>query len=485
MVTRPSRRGRRADAGPPAVPEPDSGDRWGHAVVIGAGFTGLLAARVLAGRFARVTLLERDRLAPGTTHRSGLPQGRHPHGLLARGAAIVEELFPGIRAELAGRGAPVFDFGAGFATRLPHGWAPRGALGVEVQSLDLTTLESALCDRIRAEPAVRIRDGFLAQALELSADRSRAVAVTGRDRDDPGHTPVRIDADLIVDATGRASRLPGWLAAAGLPRPQRRRVASPLVYSSRMYELPNHAAPEWLVSFEMTFPPLVRRGGAAVTVDRGHRLVSVIAPAGELPPPRAEAALREFAGTLHNPHFAHVMEHGRPVTPVYRCPVGGNQWIRYHRLRRFPDRLLVLGDAFCAFNPVYGQGLTVAALQAHLLGLLLRRADDPAGVARRFQRQAARIVLFPWLTATAADQGWSRTGPGPALSCVRAFLHLVVRRVPGDPALYAEFARVQNMLASPLRLLRPSLLIRLLRPRGTAAAGAPPGLDEAAGHSPG
>lgn len=475
MVTRPSRRGRRADAGPRAVPVPDSGDHWGHAVVIGAGFTGLLAARVLAGRFARVTLLERDRLTPGTTHRSGLPQGRHPHGLLARGAAVVEELFPGIRAELAGRGAPVFDFGAGFATRLPHGWAPRGALGVEVQSLDLTALESALCDRIRAEPAVRIRDGFLAEALELSADRSRAVAVTGRDRDDPGHTPVRIDADLIVDASGRASRLPGWLAAAGLPRPEPRRVASPLVYSSRMYELPDHAAPEWLVSFEMTFPPLVRRGGAAVTVDCGHRLVSVIAPAGELPPPRAEAALREFAGTLHNPHFAHVMEHGRPVTPVYRCPVGGNQWIRYHRLRRFPDRLLVLGDAFCAFNPVYGQGLTVAALQAHRLGLLLRRADGPAGVARRFQRQAAGIVLFPWLTATAADQGWSRTGPGPAVSSVRAFLHLVLRRAPGDPALYAEFARVQNMLTSPLRLLRPSLLVRLLRPRGAAAAGAPPG----------
>ncbi|MEU8825768.1 FAD-dependent oxidoreductase [Streptomyces sp. NPDC048636] len=450
---------------------------WGHAVVIGAGFTGLLAARVLSARFARVTVVERDRLPPGTTHRSGLPQGRHPHGLLARGADIVEELFPGIRGDLAARGAPVFDFGSGFATRLPHGWAPRATVGVEAQSFDLTALESALCDRVRALPQVRFRDGFAVEGLELSADRRRAVAVLGRGRgcDDPDRAPVRIGADLVVDAGGRTSRLPAWLAAAGLPRPEERRVASPLVYSSRMYELPEGEAPEWLVSFEMTFPPLVSRGGAAITVDGTHRLVSLVAPAGQLPPPRDDAALREFAGSLRNPHFADVMTHSRPTTPAYRCPVGGNHWIRYHRLRRCPDRLLVLGDAFCAFNPVYGQGLTVAALQARLLGRLLAGAAAPAGIARRFQRHAARIVLFPWLTATAADQGWSAAPPPPVARCVRRFLDTVMRRAPENPVLYAHFVRVQNMLVSPLVLLRPSLLRHLLRrtPRagGEARAG--------------
>ncbi|MFQ3563039.1 FAD-dependent oxidoreductase [Streptomyces gramineus] len=446
---------------------------WGHAVVIGAGFTGLLAARVLSRRFARVTLVERDRLAPGTTHRSGLPQGRHPHGLLARGAAVVEELFPGMRNELAARGAPVFDFGEGFATLLPHGWAPRASVGVKVQALDLTALESALCDRIRAEPAVSVRDGFVVEGIRLSPDRARAVAVVGHDRDDPGRTQVVIEADLLVDAAGRASRLPAWLTAAGLPQPTVRRVGSPLVYSSRMYELPAGTAPEWLVSFEMTYPPLVRRGGAAVTVAGRHRLVSVIAPAGELPPPRDEAALRELAGGLRSSHFAHVMANGRPVTPVYRCPVGGNRWLRYHRLGELPDRLLVLGDAFCAYNPVYGQGLTVAALQAQHMGRILRRADGPAGLARRVQRRAAGVALFPWLTATAADRGWDRSRAGLGLSCLRLFLGAVLRRVPGDPALYARFARVQNMLDSPFGLLRPAVLLRLLRPARPARDGGP------------
>ncbi|MFE8977730.1 FAD-dependent oxidoreductase [Streptomyces cyaneofuscatus] len=215
-------------------------------MVIGAGFTGLLTARVLAGHFDRVTVLERDELPIGAAHRSGLPQARHPHGMLARGARIVEDLFPGVRAELAAQGAPAFDFGAGFATRLPYGWAPRRPVGIEVQSFDLTHVEAVLRARVRHLPRVALLDGFTVEGLHLSADRRRAAGVTGHRRADPGRTPVRIEADLTVDATGRRSRLPGWLTAAGLPSPRRLEVPSPLVYSSRMYELTGDQVPDWL-----------------------------------------------------------------------------------------------------------------------------------------------------------------------------------------------------------------------------------------------
>ncbi|WP_411113730.1 NAD(P)/FAD-dependent oxidoreductase [Streptomyces sp. 029-5] len=441
---------------------------WGHAVVIGAGFTGLLTARVLAERFDRVTVLERDKLPSGAGHRSGLPQARHPHGLLARGARIVEDLFPGVRAELATQGAPVFDFGAGFATRLPYGWAPRRSVGIEVQSFDLTDLEAVLRARVRALPGVRVQDGFVVEGLHLSADRRRAAGVTGHHRADPGRTPVRIEADLIVDAAGRRSRLPGWLVTAGLSAPRQLKVPSPLVYSSRMYELTDVQAPDWLVAFEMTLPPSVGRGGAAITVDGTRRLISLVAPAEELPPPRDDEALQRFAATLRSPHFAEVMARGRPVSPVYRCVVGGNHWLRYDRLRGCPDRLLVVGDAFCAFNPVYGQGLTVAALQARLLARLLATADGPGGLAHRFQRRAARIALVPWLTATAADGGWSTEPTGRPARMMRGFLDMVLRRLPDEPELYARFARVQNMVASPAVLLRP--LLARPRRRGQRAA---------------
>ncbi|MEW1615904.1 MULTISPECIES: FAD-dependent oxidoreductase [unclassified Streptomyces] len=443
-------------------------------MVIGAGFTGLLAARVLAGRFDRVTVLERDELPSGAAHRSGLPQARHPHGMLARGAEIVEALFPGVRAELAAQGAPVFDFGAGFATRLPHGWAPRCPVGIEVQSFGLVHLEAVLRVRVRALPGVGLRDGFVVDGLHLSADRRRAVGVTGHRRADLGHTPVRIAADLVVDASGRRSRLPGWLTAAGLPSPRRSEVPSPLVYSSRLYEVTGDQVPDWSVSFEMTLPPSVRRGGAAVTVDGTHRLVSLVAPGHELPPPRDDEALRRFAASLRSPHFAEVMERGRPVSPVHRCVVGGNRWLRYDRLRPRPGRLLVLGDAFCAFNPVYGQGLTVAALQARLLARLLTTAHGPGPLAHRFQRRAARIVLVPWLTATAADAGWSAEPAGRPARMARAVLDVVLRRLPDEPGLYARFARVQNMVASPGVLLRP-LLVRPGRRSGRAFRAGPVG----------
>ncbi|MFB6977119.1 NAD(P)/FAD-dependent oxidoreductase [Streptomyces scopuliridis] len=462
-MTEPARDSRAERAADSRRPPGASRGPWGHAVVIGAGFTGLLTARVLAGRFDRVTVLERDDLPSGAAHRSGLPQARHPHGMLARGARIVEDLFPGVRAELAAQGAPVFDFGAGFATRLPYGWAPRRPVGIEAQSFDLADLEAVLRARVRALRGVRVRDGFVVEGLRLSADRRRAVGVTGHRRADPGHTPVRIEADLIVDAAGRRSRLPGWLAAAGLPVPRRLKVPSPLVYSSRMYELTGDQAPDWLVAFEMTLPPSVDRGGAAVTVDGTRRLISLVAPAEELPPPRDDEALLRFAATLRSPHFAEVMARGRPVSPVYRSVVGGNNWLRYDRLRPRPDRLLVAGDAFCAFNPVYGQGLTVAALQARLLARLLATAGGPGGLAHRFRRRAARIALVPWLTATAADGGWSTEPASRPARMMRGLLDVVLRRLPDEPELYARFARVQNMVASPAVLLRP-LLARPGRP---------------------
>ncbi|MEV7251148.1 NAD(P)-binding protein [Streptomyces cyaneofuscatus] len=439
-------------------------------MVIGAGFTGLLTARVLAGHFDRVTVLERDELPAGAAHRSGLPQARHPHGMLARGARIVEDLFPGVRAELAAQGAPVFDFGAGFATRLPYGWAPRRPVGIEVQSFDQTHLEAVLRARVRDLPRVELLDGFTVEGLHLSADLRRAAGVTGHRRADPGRTPVRIEADLTVDATGRRSRLPGWLTAAGLPSPRRLEVPSPLVYSSRMYELTGDQVPDWLVAFEMTLPPSVDRGGAAITVDGTRRLVSLVAPADELPPPRDDEALRRFAATLRSPHFAEVMERGRPVSPVYRCVVGGNLWLRYDRLPSRPDGLLVLGDAFCAFNPVYGQGLTVAALQARLLARLLRTADGPGRLAHRFQRRAARIALVPWLTATAADRGWSAGPASRPARMTRSFLDGILRRLPDEPELYTRFARVQNMVASPAVLLRPLLGRPVRRAEGCAVA---------------
>ncbi len=447
---------------------------WGHAVVIGAGFTGLLTARVLAGHFDRVTVLERDELPPGTAHRSGLPQARHPHGMLARGARIVEDLFPGVRAELAAQGAPVFDFGDGFATRLPHGWAPRCPIGLEVQSFDLAHLEALLRARVRTLPEVRLRDGFAVDGLWLSADRRRAVGVTGHRRTDPGRTPVGIAADLVVDAAGRRSRLPGWLTAAGLPSPRRSEVPSPLVYSSRMYEMTGDRVPDWSASFEMTLPPSVGRGGAAITVNSTRRLVSLIASAEELPPPRDDEGLRRFAATLRSPHFAEVMERGRPVSPVYRCVVGGSRWLRYDRLWPRPDGLLALGDAFCAFNPVYGQGLTVAALQARLLDRLLTTADGSGAPVHRFQRGAARIALVPWLTATAADAGWSAEPIGQPARMVRTLLDTILRRLPDDPELYARFARVQNMVASPAILLRP-LLARPARRASSSAVTGPRG----------
>ncbi|MCD0451754.1 FAD-dependent monooxygenase [Actinocorallia sp. API 0066] len=433
-----------------------------NAVVVGAGFGGLVAARVLADHFSEVTILEQDTITEETGHRSGIPQARHPHALLSRGANILEGLFPGLRDELTAAGAPVFDGGESSRVAFPNGPGPRGTIGLQVQTVTRTTLERTLRRRVLGRPEITLRSGFRVEGLRWNDDRTRVLGVSGGPASGPPDTSEQVDADLVVFAAGRGSKLESWLTAAGYPVPEAQVIDGRLSYTTRVFRIPDDFDGDWKTAGEFTYAPHRKRGSAVVTVEDGRWLVSLFAAGGEKRPGDPDEFV-DFARSLTNPLVAEAITAGEPDGPLYHAVKLQNRWIPYHTQARWPERFVVLGDAVCAFNPVYGQGMTVAAIEAEILqSLLVSASGDPAGLERKFQRRIAKALRLPWTMATSTDQGWSDQKPGLSQRIGRWYSDRLINLVPGDLDLYRRFFATSQMIASPATLLHPRVIAKVL-----------------------
>ncbi|MEU1390038.1 MULTISPECIES: NAD(P)-binding protein [unclassified Nonomuraea] len=423
------------------------------AIVVGAGMAGLLAARVLTETFDQVHLLDADRLPSGDDHRRGVPQSRHPHALLQRGADVLEHLFPGLRDELTTAGAPVYDHGSTFLMWFAGAWAPRIDSGLQIQAFSRPLLECRIRSRTLSLPGVILHPDTIVEGLRTDRPGRR---VTGVDIRRPGHQPTSLEADMVVVAGGRTARLASWLTAIGRAEPDIRVVDARTVYASREYTgLPG----EWNGLAEMALAPDTTRGGAVTRIENGRAIAALHGTAGDRPP-TDEAGFLAFARSLGNPLLGELLAAARPVSPVYRCTDMANRRIDYHRIPDWPEGLLAIGDTVCSFNPVYAQGMTLAALQALELRAFLH-PDRPAPAARVFQRRVRRLLTTPWTLSTCEDLAWSGTG-GIADRTLHRYLRQVLARIPDDPGLYRRFLRTLHMVASPAGLLRPVPLARSL-----------------------
>jgi 2-polyprenyl-6-methoxyphenol hydroxylase-like FAD-dependent oxidoreductase len=449
------------------------GDR---AVVLGASMAGLLAARVLADAYSRVTVVDRDELPEASTHRRGVPHGRHIHGLLARGQQALEELLPGLTAELIAQGVPAGDMLADTRLYLSGHRLRQAHAGLVVLCASRPLLEGHVRARVRAIRNVQLLDRCDILGLTADPDARRLTGARVLRRADSSAEQV-LGADLVVDATGRGARTPIWLQALGYARPETEQVRVGLGYATRTYRLPPDALDGDLAVLQAATPEHPRTG-ALQRLEGGRWMLTLGGMLGDHPPTDPGGFLA-FARTLRFPDIHEAVRDAEPLDdPVaFRFPASVRH--RYERLDRFPDGLLVLGDAVASFNPIYGQGMSVAALEALTLGRHLERGAEPE--PRRWFRDLARVVDVPWQIAAGGDlavpgvQG-RRTLKGRLLNAYIARLHAAAAH---DAGLAGAFVRVAGLVAPPQALLRPSVALRVLRPSRPTAAGAGGRLHEA------
>ncbi|WP_370962009.1 NAD(P)/FAD-dependent oxidoreductase [Amycolatopsis sp. cg9] len=428
-----------------------------RAVVLGGSIAGLFAARVLAEVYDEVLVVDRDRFTgPGV--RQSVPQGRHAHGLLARGQQAVEELFPGLTDELRGAGVPVGDVSARMRWYVGGDRLRPGPTGLLVIGAARPVLEHHVRARVRALPAVRFLEGHDITGLAATADGRRVTGVHLQERAGGG-TPRRLEAGLVVDATGRGSRAPRWLRALGCPEVPEERVKVDLAYTSRRYRLrANPFTDEQSINVIAT--PGHPRGAFFHTLGGDECLLSLTGLLGDHPPTDPDAFLA-YAKSLPVPDVHDAVADAEPLTePVsFRFPASTRR--HYELLSRVPDGFVVVGDALCVFNPVYGQGMTAAVLQARTLRRHLGRALRPA----EFFADAARVVDAPWEIAAGGDLAFPGvTGRRSVKTHIgNAYVARVQSAATRDAEVTNAFMRVAGLIDPPQALLRPRLAVRVLR----------------------
>ncbi len=284
-----------------------------HAIVIGGSIAGLLAARVLADHFNLVTICERDRFPSQPMPRPGVPQSHQVHVLLMGGLLILEQLFPGLKDELAFHGAPNVDWTADFRWLLPGGWTPRFSGEITTHASTRYLLEAIIRQRLANNSKVEFLEASLVTGLLTSIDNT---VVTGVRVRDGNSREIELSAQFFVDASGRNSKTPKWLQSLGYQMPQQTKVNSFLGYASRLYQLLDNNCLDSLVLYILPQAPNQPRGGGLYHVEGDRFLVNLIGIGGDCPP-TDEAGFLNFAQSLRSPEIYEVIKNSQPLSSIY------------------------------------------------------------------------------------------------------------------------------------------------------------------------
>lgn len=430
----------------------------GHAVVVGAGMAGLCTARILADAFEAVTVIDRDPLPDESTTRRGVPQSRHIHVLLEAGRSTLEDLFPGFSKELLSAGGVVVDVPRKGKMYVEGDFLAEGPQRRSIVSATRPLIEHTVRHRVADVDGVQLRPScqwtdYLVDDKEMSVEGVEVRPQEGE--------PEELAADLVVDATGRTSRTPRWLEDHGYPSPPIDEVTIDVTYSTTFIERP----PTDRYGVLVMPTPEQPDGGVFVPVEENQWVMTLWSMHSDGSPTDPESVL-EYTANLPIPHLRRLLdEHPWRTDEIAHYPFPSNLRRRYEDLDQFPNGLIVLGDAIASFNPIYGQGMTVAALEAvqlhHGLGTNGREA-----LALRFFDRIEETVDNAWNMAAGGDHQFPETeGPKPrGTDLLNWYLSRLFRKAHTDGELFDAFFHVQMMEKPPTSLLHPAIMWRVFKP---------------------
>jgi 2-polyprenyl-6-methoxyphenol hydroxylase-like FAD-dependent oxidoreductase len=437
-----------------------------QAIVVGAGMGGLAAAGAIAQHFEQVVVVERDALPAEPMHRPGVPQGRHPHGLLVSGQRALGALFPDFEQDLVRAGAVPITAGLDVRwERLGYDPFPQRDLGLRIYALSRPAIEHAVRRRVEGLANVRFRQRCRVQELLATAD---GATVTGVRCDNGSDTRETLEADLVVDASGRGAPTLALLKSIGRPLPEETTIGVDFSYATAVFAIPDDAPTDW--KGVMTFggqTPQSSRGALLYPLEGNRWMLGLGGRHGEEPPGDTEGFMA-FAHELRTPTIYNAIRHAKRLGGVVRYGFPESVLRHFERLETFPRGLLPIADAVCRFNPAHGQGMSVAALEACLLGKLLERLaeerDPVAGLAPAFFAEVPALLETPWSVATFDFLHPETRGQRPADFGTRFRFSMALTRLAAeDPAVHRLTAEVQNLL-KPRSVYRddPALMNRVL-----------------------
>lgn len=440
--------------------------RYDHAVVIGGSMAGLLTARVLSDHFEQVTLIEADKPHDGPEPRKGVPQGRHTHAVLSGGAEIIDSLFPGMWDEMCKAGTRRADLASDWAWFHYGVWKSRQPSQLYMYCQTRPFLEWHVSQRVQQIDNVTIRPRHKVTELLHDDQNHQVIGVAVAPRDaGKDEQPFELRSTLVVDTSGRGTRAPKWLEQLGYGRPEEELVKTEIGYASRIVRLRDDLARDWACMLVYPQPPHDTRVGYIFAVEGGRHIVTLAGYCADYPP-ADEDGFTAYARSLCRPEYFDALRDSEPLSPIssYRLP--GNLRRRYEQMSRFPDGMVVLGDAVCSFNPLFGQGMTTAAFGAKTLQeCLASHGRDIRGLSQDFQKKTCSYNDVAWLLATSEDLRYPDVEGKrmPGLGALNWYKRQLLEMSSFDPDLQQRFLALLNFKAGLSAILHPGVVAKALR----------------------
>ena len=434
-----------------------------QAVVIGAGIAGLAAARALSDHFEQVVVLERDSLGDGPVHRPGTPQAGHAHGLLVGGQHALSELFPGFERDLLEAGAVLVRANTDLRIERPDDSLPQRDLGLTNYALSRPAIEFAMRQRLKSHANISLRDRCRVGELSASTD---GTAVTGVRFEEDGGDSQDLPTDLVVDASGHGAPTLALLKKTGLPLPEETLIGIDVAYATAVFHIPGDAQADWkAVLTHGGLSPTSARGALLWPIEGNRWILSLGGRHGDTPPGDIDGFM-DFARTLRTPTIYNAVRNARLDGEIARYGFRDNVLRHFERLEVFPRGLIPIGDAICRFNPVNGQGMSVAAQEACLLRELLAApspGDELQGLAKIFFEKMPALIDTPWSVATFDFVHPATRGQRPAdLETRIKFGAALMKLAADDPDLHRLMAEVSHLLKPRSVYRDPALVQRVL-----------------------